>query len=131
MKEAPAERHRIDLWLKQVCLYKQRSEATDDCNGGKVKLNGNRAKAATTVKENDVIEISKAGRERKYVILTLPAKQLAKDAAKEAYRDESPAPPPRDDMFAGAYSAPKIERGEGRPTKRDRRQLDKDGFGRH
>lgn len=125
------DRHRLDLWLKQVCLYKQRSEATDDCNGGKVKVNGNRAKAASVVRENDVIEISKAGRERKYVVVSLPPCQLAKEAAKEAYRDESPPPPAKDDMFAGSYSAPRIERGEGRPTKRDRRKMEKGGFGRH
>lgn len=124
------ERHRLDLWLKQVCLYKARSDATDDCNGGKVRLNGNRAKAATGVKENDVIEISKGGRERKYVVLIVPPKQLAKDAAKDAYRDESPPPVANDDPFAGAFSAPKIVRGEGRPTKKDRRDMGRDGFGR-
>ena len=119
------ERHRIDLWLKQVCLYKSRSEATEDCNGGKVRLNGNRTKAATDVKIGDVIEISKGGNERKFVILTVPPKQLAKELAKEAYRDESPPPVPKDDLFAGAYSAPKVARGEGRPTKKDRRDMDK------
>lgn len=123
--EEEKERHRIDLWLKQVCLYKSRSEATEDCNGGKVRLNGNRTKAATDVKESDVIEISKGGNERKFVVLLVPPKQLDKERAKEAYRDESPPPVPKDDLFAGAYSAPKVARGEGRPTKKDRRDMDK------
>ena len=125
--EEEKERHRIDLWLKQVCLYKSRSEATDDCNGGKVRLNGHRTKAAADIKENDVIEISKGGNERKFVVLIVPPKQLDKEKSKEAYRDESPAPPAKDDLFAGAYSAPKVARGEGRPTKKDRRDMDKGG----
>ncbi len=126
-KDEEKERHRIDLWLKQVCLYKSRSEATEDCNGGKVRLNGHRTKAAADIKENDVIEISKGGNERKFVVLTVPPKQLDKERAKEAYRDESPPPVPKDDIFRGAYSAPKVARGEGRPTKKDRRDMDKGG----
>lgn len=128
--EEKNERNRLDLWLKQVCLYKSRSEATDDCNGGKVRLNGHRIKAAADVKENDVIEISKGGHERKFVVLSVPPKQLAKEAAREAYRDESPPPPPKDDLFAGAFSAPRVVRGEGRPTKKDRRDMDKGGYRR-
>lgn len=124
------ERHRLDLWLKQVCLYKSRSEATEDCNGGKVRLNGHRTKAAADVKDGDVIEISKGGNERKFVVLSVPPKQLDKEKAKEAYRDESPPPPAKDDLFAGAFSAPKVARGEGRPTKKDRRDMDRGGFQR-
>lgn len=128
MKDDKSERHRLDLWLKQVCLYKSRSEATEDCNGGKVRLNGHRTKAAADIKENDVIEISKGGHDRKFVVLSVPEKQLAKELAKEAYRDESPPPPAKDDLFAGAYNAPKVARGEGRPTKKNRRDMDKGGF---
>ncbi len=126
-EEEEKERHRIDVWLKQVCLYKSRSDATDDCNGGKVRLNSHRTKAAADVKDGDVIEISKGGIERKFVVLIVPPKQLDKERAKEAYRDESPPPPAKDDLFAGAYSAPKVARGEGRPTKKDRRDMDKGG----
>lgn len=125
VEDEKTERNRLDLWLKQVCLYKSRSEATEDCNGGKVRLNGHRTKAAADVKENDVIEISKGGNERKFVVLSVPPKQLDKEKAKEAYRDESPPPPAKDDLFAGAFSAPKVARGEGRPTKKDRRDMDK------
>jgi len=50
-----AERHRIDAWLKHVCLLKQRSEAADACKGGHVKINGLRVKPAAAVREGDVI----------------------------------------------------------------------------
>ncbi len=117
------ERHRLDVWLKQVCLYKARSEATDDCNGGRVKINGNRAKAASLVRENDVIEIKRGERLRKFVVLTIPTGNVSKEAAREMYRDESPAPPPRDDVFGGSMGNSRRESGAGRPTKKDRRDV--------
>lgn len=117
-----SERHRLDIWLKQVCLYKQRNEATTDCNGGRVKINGNRAKAASPVRENDVIEIKRGERLRKYVVLEIPSGNVSKEQAREMYRDESP-PPPKDDVFGGSMSAPRREGGAGRPTKKDRREI--------
>lgn len=114
------ERHRLDHWLKLVCVYKQRSEATDACNGGHVRLNGKRAKAASLVRENDIIEISH-GRDRKLVVLGLPDHSISKELARTMYRDESPPPEPQRDWIDAL--APRRERGAGRPTKRDRRLI--------
>ena len=121
---------RIDLFLKHVCLYKARNEATEDCNGGKVRLNGNRTKAAATVKVGDTIEFRRGDWERKFVVVEVPLKQLSKDAAKLAMRDESGPQPERKSAFEAAMGAPVRDRGLGRPTKRDRRDLQREGFGR-
>jgi len=51
-----SERHRIDVWLKLVCLVKHRNEATEACRGGHVKINGLRVKPAASVREGDVVE---------------------------------------------------------------------------
>ena len=48
------ERHRIDVWLKLVCLIKHRSEAAEACRGGHVKINGQRAKPAAVVRQERV-----------------------------------------------------------------------------
>ena len=116
------ERHRIDHWLKLVCLYKHRAEATDACNGGHVKLNGNRAKASSLVRENDVVEIG-GEHPKKVVVLGLPTGSIAKEIARTMYRDETPPPPPKEDWIDKI--AARRDRGAGRPTKKDRRQIEK------
>ncbi len=121
------KRHRIDHWLKLCCVYKQRSDATDACDSGHVKINGQRAKPSREVKLDDVIEIT-GTHGRKLVVQGLPVGSIDKETARLMYRDETPPPPPRDgdDWLKAALSkAPQRERGAGRPTKRDRRQTDK------
>jgi len=122
--------NRIDLFLKHVCLYKARNEATTDCNGGKIRLNGNRTKAAALVKAGDTIEFRRGDWERKFVVLEVPRAQLSKETAKLALRDESGPQPERQSAFEAAMGAPVRDRGLGRPTKRDRRDLQREGFGR-
>ena len=120
MSESNPER--LDLWLKLVCLYKQRSEASDACRGGHVKVNGTRAKPATQVKLGDVVEIT-APDYRKVVVLEIPKGSTAKKIARTMYRDETPERPKLDYFPA----LPQRDRGAGRPTKRDRRDLEKWG----
>ena len=124
------DRHRIDMWLKLVCIYKHRSEATDACNGGHIKLNGRSVKASAALKENDVVQIVRGERERKFVVLAFPSGSVSKEQARTYYRDESPAPPAKDDWMARMPAAPQRDKGAGRPTKRDRRQLEREGFRR-
>jgi len=114
------ERHRIDIWLKLVCLFKHRADATEACKGGKVKVNGLRVKPAAPVKEKDVVEFYDGGDHyRRVVVLSLPAGNVSKDDARTMYLDETPA---RTTVEKVAMTR---ERGAGRPTKRDRREIDK------
>lgn len=116
---------RIDLWLKLVCLYRHRSEATEACRGGLVRINGRRAKPSSVVRLGDVVEFQK-GHARKVVVLAVPERQASKQEAREMIRDESPPPPPRErDRMSGA--AETRERGAGRPTKKERRDLQRIG----
>ena len=113
------ERHRIDVWLKLVCLVKHRGEATEACRGGHIKINGQRVKPAAAVREGDVVEFLLGTHYRRVLVAALPEKQASKDAAKTMYVDETPKQPvePAVRLFR--------ERGSGRPTKRERRELDK------
>ena len=121
--------NRIDLFLKHVCLYKARNEATTDCNGGKIRLNGLRTKASALVKVGDTIEFRRGDWERKFVVLEVPLKQLSKETAKTAMRDDSGPQPERQSAFEAAMTgSPVRDRGLGRPTKRDRRDLAREGF---
>ncbi|MBV8516036.1 MAG: RNA-binding S4 domain-containing protein [Acidobacteria bacterium] len=114
------ERHRIDLWLKLVCLFKHRADATEACKGGLVKINGERCKPAATVKEGDVVEFYSGDRFRRVVVQAMPAGNVSKETARTMYLDQSPEQPKLDPLTSILR-----ERGAGRPTKRDRRELDK------
>ena len=114
------ERHRIDHWLKLVCLFKHREEAAEACRGGHVKINGQRVKPAAPVKEDDVIEFLYNDRFRRVIAVVLPDAQLSKEIGRTAYIDESPAPVVQP-VAAGSFR----DRGTGRPTKKDRREMEK------
>jgi ribosome-associated heat shock protein Hsp15 len=114
------ERHRIDVWLKLVCLFKHRTDATEACRGGHVKLNGQRVKPAAPVKEGDVVEFYQGERPRRLIVTALPTASISKETARTMYLDESPAyerPDPVTTIFR--------DRGAGRPTKRERRDIEK------
>jgi ribosome-associated heat shock protein Hsp15 len=115
------ERPRIDVWLKLVCLFKHRADATEACKGGKVKINGNRVKPAAVVKEEDVVEFYDGGDHyRRVVVKQIPTTNVSKEAARAMYADETPAREKID-----AVTAIFRERGAGRPTKKDRRDIEK------
>lgn len=114
------ERHRIDLWLKLVCLVKHRADATDACKGGKVKINGLRVKPSAVVKENDVVEFyDGADHYRRVVVQSLPAGNVSKEDARTMYLDETP------ERTTAEKVAMARERGAGRPTKKDRRDIER------
>jgi len=114
-----SDRHRIDIWLKLVCLFKHRADATEACKGGHVKLNGLRVKPAATVKEGDTIEFYVGTHYRKVVVQALPATNVSKDVARTMYLDQTPVQPKPDAV------ATYRERGAGRPTKKERRDIEK------
>jgi ribosome-associated heat shock protein Hsp15 len=112
---------RVDSWLWAVRLAKTRSQATAACRAGHVRVNGVRAKAATPAHLDDTVEARLGGRLRIVTVRRLIVKRVAAAAAAECLVDRSPAPP--DLRAAGAFA--KRDRGAGRPTKRDRRAIDR------
>lgn len=120
-EDDPIESVRVDQWLWAVRMTKTRSDAAAACRGGHVKVNGKTAKPATAVKVGDRLTAHLHDRERVLEVTTLLTKRVGAAIAVECYVDHSPPPPERE------YMAPLFERqrGAGRPTKRDRRQLDR------
>ena len=114
------ESSRIDLWLKLVCVFKHRTEAAEACAGGHVRVNEKRVKPASPVRISDLVEIS-GERYRRLVVLGLPARNIPKTEARTMYRDESPPEPPREVTIRVAVR----DAGAGRPTKKQRRQIEK------
>ncbi len=112
---------RVDAWLWAVRLLKTRSQAADACRGGHVKINGAAVKPAQQVVPGDEIRVWAHHRETIVEVTRTIAKRVGAPVARTCYVDKTPAPPPRE-MFA---ALPVRDRGAGRPTKRERRQLDK------
>ncbi|MEC3998301.1 RNA-binding S4 domain-containing protein [Actinacidiphila sp. DG2A-62] len=117
----PAAPVRVDTWIWCVRLTKSRSLAASACRAGHVRVNGERVKAAQQVKPGDEVRLFHAGRERVVVVRRLIAKRVGAPVAVECYVDNSPPPPPRTDALAMGVR----DRGAGRPTKRDRRAMER------
>ncbi|MDF2712612.1 MAG: RNA-binding protein [Nonomuraea muscovyensis] len=112
---------RVDSWIWSVRLTKTRSIASDACRGGHVRVNGVRVKPAHAVRVGDEIRLRHEGRERIVVVSRAITKRVGAAVAADCYVDKSPPPPPREETVTVAVRA----RGAGRPTKRERRSIDK------
>lgn len=119
--EQRQETVRVDSWLWSVRLTKTRAQAATACRAGHVKINGERVKPAHPVRVGDRVRLFHAGRERVVVVSQLLRKRVGAPVAARAYVDNSPPPPPRE----LAAAVPRRDRGAGRPTKRDRRELER------
>jgi ribosome-associated heat shock protein Hsp15 len=118
--DGPIDVTRVDVWLWAVRLYKTRSAATAACRGGHVRVNGVAAKAATPVKRGDRVEAF-IGRERILEVVAVIDKRVGAAVAATCLIDHSP-PVPVVEREAPVFAR---ERGAGRPTKRERRELDR------
>lgn len=111
---------RVDRWLHAVRLCRTRSAAAEACRAGHVRIDGARAKPASPVRAGSRIEARIADRDRVVEVTRLVDKRVGAPVARGCYVDHSPPPP------EGAAPAVFVrERGAGRPTKRERRALDR------
>jgi ribosome-associated heat shock protein Hsp15 len=115
---------RVDKWLWAVRVYKSRSLSTHACRAGRVRIAGRTLKPSYCVRVNDVIEARLKRRIRTLKVLALLNQRVSAKQVPE-YCEEALDPvvtKPQDEFFAPpeAQRAP----GEGRPTKRDRREID-------
>jgi ribosome-associated heat shock protein Hsp15 len=112
---------RVDSWLWAVRVFKSRSQATAGVKAGHVRVNGERAKPATNVKVGDRVVVRGGVVERVLVVEKVLVKRVSASLAAEAVTDQSPPPPPRELAVRQAVR----DRGAGRPTKRERRDIDR------
>lgn len=112
------ESARVDVWLWSVRLAPTRSAATDLCRGGHVTVNGTSAKAATPVKPGDRVEAFVAHRRRVVEVVRIIHKRVGAPIAADCFVDMSPLVEKQEPPIVR-------DRGAGRPTKRERRELDR------
>ncbi|MGB9113197.1 MAG: RNA-binding S4 domain-containing protein [Acidimicrobiales bacterium] len=112
---------RVDRYLWAIRLFPSRTESTATCRSGHVRVNGTRAKPATEVRPGDRIDVRAQERSRVVEVIDPISQRVSASIAVLAYRDLTPPPPPKPDELPQAVR----ERSSGRPTKRDRRLLDR------
>jgi ribosome-associated heat shock protein Hsp15 len=115
---------RIDKYLWSIRVFKTRSEATDACKGGKIRVNGADIKPSKAVKAGDVIVARKGAVAYTYKVLELIDKRQGAKLVPRYAENQTP------EEELAKLRAPvetfflKRDRGAGRPTKKDRRQMD-------
>lgn len=112
---------RVDSWLWAVRVTKTRSAATALVRAGHVKVNGERVKAAQALKIGDEVRAVTPAGPRTLEVRQLIVKRVGAALATAAFVDLTPPPPPPEERA----SVGTRERGAGRPTKRDRRELER------
>ena len=113
------EATRVDRWLWAVRIYKTRAAATEACRGGHVRVNGTTAKAGSPVRIGDRVEAQAHTRHRVIEVACVIDRRVGADVARQCLVDHGAPPPPKE-----APIAPRAA-GAGRPTKRERRQLER------
>lgn len=109
---------RIDSWLWAVRAYKTRSAATTACRAGHIRLNGDKVKAAQPVRVGDEVRVRISGFDRILIVRQLLVKRVGAPVAALAFDDRTPEREPQAALGLR-------DRGAGRPTKRERRDIDK------
>lgn len=117
---SPNTHMRIDVWLWTTRMFKTRSLATQACRGGHVQVDGQRVKAAQKVSIGQEVRVRKAGSEFTWKITGFIPTRMQASIAVECYEDLTPPPDPALRGFV-----PRRDKGLGRPTKKDRREMEK------
>jgi ribosome-associated heat shock protein Hsp15 len=118
---------RVDKWLWAVRIFKTRSLASDAIKGGRVKIGSTTLKPASLVKENDVVIVKKDGFNLQFKVVEVIEKRVGAPIAATCLENLTPI----DELnkYKAWFASELRARGLGRPTKKDRRELEnlKDG----
>ncbi len=121
MSEADGAAVRVDVWLWAVRATKTRSAATAACRAGHVRVGEDRAKAAQRVRVGDVVRLRIHGFDRVLEVRRTIDKRVGAELAALAVADLTPPMPEAERLVV----LPRRDRGAGRPTKRERREIDR------
>ena len=115
---------RIDKWLWAVRIFKTRNQATTACRTGKVKVNGQSVKPSHPVKPDEIITVQIPPFTKTIKVLGLVEKRVSAKLAEEYIKNLTPAEEYQKIKVMKAVNFEYRERGLGRPTKRQRREIE-------
>jgi ribosome-associated heat shock protein Hsp15 len=118
------EKVRIDKWLWAVRLFKTRTLAAGFCERGRVRMLGLEVKASRMVKPGDVIIIHIGPFQKHVMVKSLSEKRMSASLVKDFMEDITPAEEVERLRIHRLAAASYVTKGQGRPTKKDRRNLD-------
>jgi len=116
---------RIDKYLWCVRIYKTRSVAIDACNGGKIKLNGTNTKPSKELKKGDKIEFKRGVVHHTIEVIDFPKNRIPAKDVLLYYNDLTPETEILKLQDMKYVKVERREKGLGRPTKKERRDIDK------
>lgn len=121
------EKIRVDKWLWAIRLFKTRTSSSKACEAGKVQKDGEKLKASSKIQIGDELEVRVNHIRREIKVLKLIEKRVGAAIASECYEDNTPEEALQVKKIKSAFLLPNAyrEKGTGRPTKRDRRNIDK------
>lgn len=115
---------RIDKWLWSVRMYKTRTLATEACAAGKIKIDGESIKASYLLKIGQTVHINRQGEKTILKALKLIEKRVSAPLAIVCYEDLTPPEEKNKLNFPSVFYEVR-DRGIGRPTKKNRREIEK------
>jgi len=117
---------RIDKWLWSVRIFKSRSLATDTVKSGKVRVDGKIVKPSYLLTGGEILSVGKNGYNMTYKVIDLISKRVSATLAEPCYENLTPEEEMNKykEWYVGKGRNEMREKGEGRPTKRDRRNID-------
>lgn len=120
------EKVRVDKWLWSVRIFKSRTLATKVCKRGKVKLEGETIKPSQLIKTGDILFVKKEGYDLQFKVVKLLKKRVGAPIARECYEDLTPEEEFNKfkAWYKGKAQPEQREPGAGRPTKKERRELE-------
>lgn len=120
-----AEELRIDKWLWAVRIYKTRTLAGDSCRAGKIKIDGIAVKPSRVLKTGDVMTVSMGPLTRTLRVKSLIHNRVSAKLVPDSLEDLTPPEEYERIKFMHELNAEHRDRGTGRPTKKERRNIDK------
>jgi len=120
-----SESVRIDKWLWSVRLFKTRSQAAEACKGGKVKMEGKNVKPSREVKTGDIIEVNVNYIKKKVKVLQPAHNRVSAKLVPDLMEDLTPKEEYEKLEMMRQLNTERRERGAGRPTKKERRMIEK------
>jgi ribosome-associated heat shock protein Hsp15 len=121
---------RLDRWLWAARFYKTRSVSSEAIKGGKVQVNGERAKAAKMIGVGDEVRVRLGPYEHKVSVRGLSERRGPASEAQKLYEESAESRAAREKLHLQLKQAPSLHyEGKGRPTKKDRREVDRFKYG--